>query len=35
VTLRSREMLTLTQVAGAWKIVTIQWQSAPISGEPS
>ncbi len=30
VTLRSREMLTLKKLDGAWKIVIIQWQSTPI-----
>ncbi len=30
VTLRSREMLTLKQMGGAWKIISIQWQSAPL-----
>ena len=30
VTLRSREMLTLKKVSGAWKIITVQWQSAPL-----
>ena len=33
VTLLSREMLTLKQASGGWKIVTIQWQSTPVSGE--
>jgi ketosteroid isomerase-like protein len=32
VTLLSREMLTLKQAGGAWKIVTIRWQSTPESG---
>ena len=32
VTLLSREMLTLKQAGGAWKIVTIRWQSTPASG---
>ena len=31
VTLRSREMLTLKQVSGAWKIITVRWQSAPLA----
>ncbi|MEO5812580.1 MAG: c-type cytochrome [Rhodanobacter sp.] len=31
VTLRSVEMLTLKQVGAAWKIVSIQWQSAPLT----
>lgn len=31
VTLRSREMLTLKQRDAAWKIVAIQWQSAPVT----
>jgi len=26
-------MLTLKQASGGWKIVTIQWQSMPVSGE--
>ncbi|MGY3041656.1 mono/diheme cytochrome c family protein/ketosteroid isomerase-like protein [Rhodanobacter sp. TND4EL1] len=32
-TLRSRELLTLKQDGKDWKIVSIQWQSAPASGE--
>jgi ketosteroid isomerase-like protein len=32
-TLRSRELLTLKKDGKDWKIVSIQWQSAPISGE--
>ena len=31
IALRSREMLTLKQVGNAWKIVTIQWQSTPLT----
>ncbi len=31
VTLRSREMLTLKQVSGAWRIITVRWQSAPLA----
>ena len=31
VTLRSREMLTLKKLGGAWKIITVQWQSAPLA----
>ena len=31
VTLRSREMLTLKPVGGAWKIITVQWQSVPLA----
>ena len=31
VTLRSREMLTLKHVGAAWRIVTIQWQSTPVT----
>ena len=30
-TLRSREMLTLKHVGTAWRIVTIQWQSTPVT----
>ena len=32
-TLRSREMLTLRQEGGAWKITSIRWQTAPESGK--
>ncbi len=32
-TLRSRELLTLGKDGKAWKIVSIQWQSAPLPGE--
>jgi ketosteroid isomerase-like protein len=32
-TLRSRELLNLKQDGKNWKIVSIQWQSAPVSGE--
>ena len=31
-TLRSRELLNLKQDGKDWKIVSIQWQSAPVSG---
>jgi ketosteroid isomerase-like protein len=31
-TLRSRELLTLKKDGKDWKIVSIQWQSAPVSG---
>ena len=31
VTLRSREILTLKQMDGAWKIIAVQWQSAPFT----
>ena len=31
VTVRSREMLMLKQTDGAWKIISIQWQSAPAT----
>jgi ketosteroid isomerase-like protein len=33
ITLRSRELLTLKKDGKDWKIVSIQWQSAPVSGE--
>ncbi len=33
VTLRSREMLTLKQQGQDWKIVSIQWQSAPVAAQ--
>ncbi len=33
VTLRSREMLTLKQLGHDWKIVSIQWQSAPVAAQ--
>jgi ketosteroid isomerase-like protein len=33
VTLRSREMLKLRQDGKDWKIVSVRWQSAPVSGE--
>jgi len=32
-TLRSRELLNLKKDGKDWKIVSIQWQSAPVSGE--
>ncbi len=32
-TLRSRELLNLKKDGKGWKIVSIQWQSAPVSGE--
>lgn len=32
-TLRSRELLNLKKNGKEWKIVSIQWQSAPVSGE--
>ncbi len=35
VTVRSREMLTLRQHDGAWKIAAVQWQSAPAEGAAS
>ncbi|MEO7050259.1 MAG: c-type cytochrome [Rhodanobacter sp.] len=33
VTMRSREMLKLHQDGKDWKIVSVQWQSAPVKGE--
>ena len=33
VTMRSREMLKLQQDGQEWKIVSVQWQSAPAAGE--
>ncbi|MEO7051100.1 MAG: nuclear transport factor 2 family protein, partial [Rhodanobacter sp.] len=33
VTLRSREMLKLQQSGKDWKIVSVQWQSAPVKAE--
>lgn len=35
ITLRSREMLTLKKDGSTWKIVTIRWQSAPVSEKKS
>ena len=32
-TLRSREVLSLQKDGKNWKIVSIQWQSTPVSGE--
>jgi ketosteroid isomerase-like protein len=32
-TLRSREMLNLRKDGASWKIVSIQWQTTPVSGE--
>lgn len=32
-TLRSRELLNLKQDDNGWKIVSIQWQTTPVSGE--
>jgi ketosteroid isomerase-like protein len=33
VAIRSRELLSLKKDGKDWKIVSIQWQSAPVSGE--
>ena len=32
-TLRSRELLNLKKDGKDWKIVSVQWQSAPVAGE--
>lgn len=32
-TLRSREMLNLRKDGDSWKIVSVQWQTAPAAGE--
>ncbi|HUW28086.1 MAG TPA: c-type cytochrome [Sulfuriferula sp.] len=33
VTIRRRELLSLSQLGKEWKIVSVQWQSAPVAGQ--